>query len=114
MEKKFIPMLLDDKNIMTDALAEELFDDGTYVENIHRPLDYGVHTLLGFINNSPCKVDFTFGSNIFCVTDLMRNQFNIDRIEKRLREILSLTIVQRIKSKNEYDGFFKFYEEVEE
>jgi hypothetical protein len=114
MEKKFIPMLLDDKNIMTDALAEELFDDGEYVERVHRELNAGVHVMLGFIGDDPHEIVFVFGSNALCVTNLWQGSSSIRLVEKILRKIMPTTIIERVKGGHVYEGFFKFYEEVEE
>lgn len=114
MEKKFIPMPLDDKNIMTDALAEELFDDGKYIEKVHRGLNVGVHVMLGFIGNDPHTIVFVFGSNALRVTNLLQGSSSIELVEEMLRKILPVTIVKRAKGVHEYECYFKFYEEVEE
>jgi hypothetical protein len=79
-----IPLALDDKNVMTDALAEELFDEGEYVERVHELIHAGRHDLLGFVFGSPVMVSYKFGSNVLHVTDFRGMGNYLDEVYSRV------------------------------
>jgi hypothetical protein len=110
MEKKFIPMPLNDKNIMTDAFAEELFDNGNCSEYARRAIFTGWHTMLGFIGGSPYMVKFTFGDNTIYVTDIERGGFGFDDVLFRLQDVLPNAIIEHgANGQSVNERYFKFY-----
>lgn len=83
-----IPLALDDKNVMTDALAEELFDEGEYVEQVHELIESGRHDLLGFVMGSPVMVSYKFGTNVLHVTDFCGMGNYLDEVRRRVRDCI--------------------------
>ncbi len=63
---KLSPTPLNQKDILEDALFEEIFDDGDYVCNERiKP-----HVALGFICDIPCMLEWSFNSNHIEITPL--------------------------------------------
>lgn len=55
---KLSPAHLDQKDIMEDALFEQIFDDMNYIENREGT------TAVGYITNTPVLLEWKYGSNV--------------------------------------------------
>jgi len=77
MTEQLIPASLNQKDILEDALFEEIFDGGDYVENEGKP-----YIVLGFIHDIPCMLEWSFNSNNVTITPLkiQNNQSWTDEI----------------------------------
>lgn len=65
------PAPLNQKDILVDALFEQIFDDEYIEGSMIKP-----NTTLGYIDGIPCMLEWTFGRNTITITPLqiMHNQ----------------------------------------
>ncbi len=82
--EQMIPAPLNQKDIIEDALFEEIFDDGDYVENKGKP-----YIVLGFIHDIPCMLEWSFNSNNITITPL-----KIQNNQSWTNEIIILRLTQ--------------------
>lgn len=63
---KLTPAPLNQKDILEDALFEQIFDGENYLfDESFKP-----HVVLGFIDNIPCMLEWSFNSNNIMITPL--------------------------------------------
>jgi len=82
---KLSPAPLNQKDILEDALFEQIFDDGDYMCNERvKP-----HVAIGFIHDIPCMLEWSFNSHCITVTPM-----KIENNESWTAEILILRLTQ--------------------
>ena len=93
-------------DLHSDALFDDLFDDGEYIDN-ERPGYANVHDVLGFIHREPVIVNWWFGLNKLNVTYLPRYCGSLemrDRIQILKDALTGEEVEPEIKqSENEVD-----------
>lgn len=66
-EEKLTPALLNQKDVLEDALFEQIFDNEMYVaESTMKP-----NTALGYITGIPCILEWTWNDNTISVKPLL-------------------------------------------
>lgn len=65
-QTSMIPANFDQKNLVEDAVLENIFDEANYLP---RPVNYNKHHIyVGFIENEPCMCDIELGNNLLNLT----------------------------------------------
>lgn len=100
INRKLAP--IDDKNVLSDALMDAVFDESHYIETKGK---YHEHVAMGLIDGHPCYIQWSFGNYFFYVGSAELGRFDrkiVNAITSRIDdELIEVGEVEIFDNTNE-------------